>query len=118
MSKFLDGIYRAHEKFWIKENIVSVCFGLVFFAVALIFQHIAYNYIDYHINATPVGDILLNNLPTLDLDAMIVEGSLLVTLVIMLFHAAKPKYLPFSIKSLSLFLIIRSFFISLTHLGA
>ena len=65
MGKFLEGIYRTHRSFWTKETVTSLAVGLVFFVIALIFQHFAYNYIDYHINATPVGDILLNNNKTL-----------------------------------------------------
>ncbi|MCX6796497.1 MAG: phosphatase PAP2-related protein, partial [Candidatus Falkowbacteria bacterium] len=66
----------------------------------------------------PVEDILLNNLPTIDIDSFIILSTLVSTLIIVFLFGAMPQYLNFGLKSVSLFIIIRSFFISLTHLGA
>jgi hypothetical protein len=64
-----------------------------------------------------VGDLLLNNLPTINLDIFIIQGALLMTLLVIFLFLVYPEYLPFSVKTLAVFLIIRSFFIALTHLG-
>jgi hypothetical protein len=117
MENILSNIYAQHRSFWSKRTLLLVLEGIVFFLLALVVQHIAYNYIDYYVAGTPVGDLLLNNLPTINLDIFIVQGALVVTFILLCLFIAYPKYLPFSLKSLAFFLITRSFFISLTHLG-
>ncbi len=117
MNAALNAIYSDHKKFWSKENMVLFLGGAVWFILALSVQRIAYNYIDNSVNGTHVGDLLLDNLPTLNLDFFIVQMPLLLTLLIIVLFIKNPAYLPFSLKTLSLFIIIRSFFISLTHLG-
>jgi len=88
------------------------------FVLALFIQHFAYNYIDNRVVGTAVQDLLLDNLAVLNLDIFIVQGALLLTFILIGLLVAKPQYVVFSIKALALFLIVRSFFISLTHLGA
>ena len=116
MLKGIEKIYKTHKNFWSKPNLVSLAYGALLFTVALIIQHFAYNYIDKHAYA-PVEDLLLSNLPTIDLDIFIIQGALAFTFIVLFLFVIKPEYLLFSIKALALFLIIRSFFISLTHLG-
>lgn len=118
MFNFLYKVYLRHKEFWTKKNLTAFFGGTLLFLLALIIQHFAYNYIDNGINGVHVGDLLLDNLPSVNLDFFIVQGALLSTLLALYLFVAKPKYLPFSVKALALFIIIRSFFISLTHLGA
>jgi hypothetical protein len=117
MTPFFSTIYLRHKNFWTKERARSLVGAVFLFIIALLIQHVAYNYIDNRVIGTPVGDILLNNLPTVNLDFFIVQGALISTFIIIVLLIAMPRYVLFSIKALSLFLIIRSFFISLTHLG-
>lgn len=91
-------------------------YGAVFFIFAMCIQKLANNYVDRS-STTPVGDIFLDNLPTVNLDFLIVQGVLIISLVLVILLLANPKYLPFTFKASAVFLIIRSFFISLTHLG-
>src|SRR3989344_913194 len=113
----MGSLYLRHKDFWSKTNIVSLLGGAVFFLFATIIQHFAYNYIDRTVNGTPVGDLLLDNLAVVNLDFFIVEGALVSTAIVLILFLLYPKYLIFSVKTLALFIIIRSFFISLTHLG-
>lgn len=117
MNAVINNIHGAHKKFWSKANAVLFFGSLAWFALALCVQRIAYNYIDTRVTGTHVGDLLLDNLPTLNLDFFIVQMPLMLTLVIILLFIKNPARLPFAVKTLSLFIIIRSFFISLTHLG-
>lgn len=117
LAEMLMAIFARHRFFWTKEKIFLARDGVLFFLFALLFQRYAYNYIDYKISTVPVGDLLLDNLPSVNLSLFIVQGALVSTFIVALFLLAKPKYVPFSVKALALFLIIRSFFISLTHLG-
>lgn len=117
MPNLLRKIYLRHKEFWTKENSVSFFNGILLFSLALIIQHFAYNYIDNGVNGTHVGDLLLDNLPSINLDLFVVQGALLSTFLILCLFIAKPEYLLFSIKAMAFFIITRSFFISLTHLG-
>ncbi len=117
MNKLLNTIYTAHEDFWTKHDIFLLLTSFGWFVFAIIIQHFAYNYIDGRVVGTHVGDLILDHLPAVNLDFFIVQGALLSTFLVIYLFATKPRYLPFALKSLALFIIIRSFFISLTHLG-
>ena len=101
---------------WNREVIFSLIFGIVFFGFALIAQNTADTYV-LSLKGVPVNDIILNNIPTVDIDSFIIIGALSLTFLAIFLFLAKPKYINFGIKSIALFIIIRSFFISLTHLG-
>ncbi len=117
MKQLIHNIYIAHRDFWTKHDIFLLLTSFSWFVSAIIIQHFAYLYIDGHVVGTHVGDIILDNIPAINLDFFIVQGALLSTLLVVFLFATKPRYLPFALKSLALFIIIRSFFISLTHLG-
>jgi hypothetical protein len=117
MKQLIHNIYVAHQEFWTKHDIFLLLTSFGWFIFAIIVQHFAYLYIDGHVIGTHVGDVILDNLPVVNLDFFIVQGALLSTLLIIFLFAIKPRYLPFGLKSLALFIIVRSFFISLTHLG-
>lgn len=116
MNKLFSAFLISHKAFWEKDTIQSLVIGVVFFCMALVIQNIANNYV-LSIQGTPVTDTILNILPTWDINAFIILFSLSFTLMIFVIIFSNPKYLLFSIKAVATFLIIRSFFISLTHLG-
>lgn len=64
-----------------------------------------------------VKDIILSNIPVFDVDDAFVFGPLIFWAVISILILLNPKKIPFTIKSVALFIIIRSIFITLTHLG-
>ncbi|MSU60450.1 MAG: hypothetical protein EXS52_00855 [Candidatus Staskawiczbacteria bacterium] len=117
MFNTVRNAYLRHKHFWSKTNIVSLATGFGFFISALIVQHFVYNYIDRTVKGTPVGDLVLDHLAVVNLDFFIVEGALVSTVIVMILFLLYPRYLIFSLKALAFFIIIRSFFISLTHLG-
>ncbi len=117
MKKLLDIFHGNHKKFWVKENTQSLLLSLAFFLVALYVQQLANNYVN-QIKGVAVNDIVLDFLPTLDIDFFIIQGALLLSAVSLALFLFKPKYLSFGLKSLSVFILARSFFITLTHLGA
>lgn len=116
-SSVFGNLYIRHKLFWTKNTLFLLLVSFSWFLFAIFIQHFAYLYIDNYVNGTPVGDIFLSNLPPVNLDIFIVQGALLSTLITIFLFIIKPNYLSFSLKSLALFIIIRSFFISLTHLG-
>jgi hypothetical protein len=117
MKNYFKLLHFKHYNFWNKNNFFSLYLSGLLFAVALFIQTIADYYVG-NLSGTPVNDIILSNLPTLDIDSLIIISTFIVTFSVIYLFATKPQYLNFGIKAVSIFIIVRSFFISLTHLGA
>ena len=64
-----------------------------------------------------VGDIILDNIPALDWNFLIVEGSFIAIVWGLWYVLSKPRSVLFSLKAVALLIIIRAVFISLTHVG-
>lgn len=116
VHRIIKTTYHRHKSFWNRERIISLLWTFVIFGIALTFQKFADEYV-IETGGTAVGDILLNNIPTLDIDGLIISSTLIFTLVTVLLIIRNPEYILFTIKSIALFVTIRAFFISLTHLG-
>lgn len=112
----MKDLFREHRGFWSKCNKTSLCFGILFFAASLVVNFAASRYSAK--SATNfVGDMFLDNLPTVNVDYIIVDGAFLVIVVSVLVLILKPRYLLFSLKAVPIFNIVRSFFVSVTHVG-
>src|ERR1035437_2349639 len=118
LKQLLNGknLYKHHKKFWTREHIISLVWAIVLSIVALLIQKYADAYVS-NLKGVYVGDLILDHIPTIDLDIFIVQGALVLSFITILILILKPRYILFTIKSIALFIIIRSFFISLTHLG-
>jgi len=64
-----------------------------------------------------VEDLILSNIPVFDLDGVFVYGTFIVVALSILIIFNRPKRVPFALKALALFIIIRSMFTLMTHLG-
>jgi len=64
-----------------------------------------------------VTDIILDNIPVMDVSGIYVYGAFLFGLFMAILLILEPKQIPFVIKSAALFYLIRAVFISLTHIG-
>lgn len=64
-----------------------------------------------------VNDLLLNNLPVVNVDFIVNEGMLIFGTFVFFLTVIEPKRIPFSLKSIALFYIVRSIFVIMTHLG-
>ena len=67
---------------------------------------------------THVGDLLLDNLPIVNLNFIVIEValfSIIIGLVYLIIF--RPRYILFTFKALAIFIAIRALFISLTHIG-
>ena len=67
--------------------------------------------------SSSVTDLLLDNLSVVNVDIVFIEGSLLLWLFVLLLRMQRPERIPFVFKSMALFVLVRSAFIVLTHLG-
>ncbi|MCX6787092.1 MAG: phosphatase PAP2-related protein [Candidatus Kaiserbacteria bacterium] len=103
------------------ENLYSLITAIVLLGFSFVFEHFANAYALIYLErptSVYVGDLLLDNLPVVDLSFIIVEISLAaIVLGVLFFVFYRPRYLIFSLKALALFIAIRALFISLTHVG-
>lgn len=67
--------------------------------------------------SNPVTDIILSNIPVFDVDGIFIYGPIILWLFVALILVRNPKQIPFTIKSMALFIFIRSVFVTLTHIG-
>lgn len=116
MKRIARQLHHHYRTLLTKENAWSFVTAVVLFAISMIAQNAAYNYI-LRVPGTTVDDLFLDHLPTLDLDVFIIQGALLLTVVASFLFLYKPQYINFGIKCLAVFVIVRSFMITLTHLG-
>src|SRR3989338_4871828 len=64
-----------------------------------------------------VTDIILSNIPVFEVDGFFVYGTFLVALITLAMLALHPKRIPFALHAVTLFILIRSAFTLMTHLG-
>ena len=99
-----------------KEFIKTLLFSLLFIAISLYINFIAGTYATERASLA-VTDIVLSNTRALDVDGIFTYGPIVLFTFITIIFLYNPKKLPFTLKSISLFTVTRSIFISLTHLG-
>jgi hypothetical protein len=109
---------REHDGFWSERNRRSLYVGFLLLALALFVQMRGGRYAERKaVQAAPVQDILLDNLPTVNLDLIVVQGSLFVILLGAMLFVRHPRFLIFGIKAVALFIIVRATFLNLTTFG-
>ena len=63
------------------------------------------------------SDIILSNIPVYEVDGLFIYGTFVVVFLSAVLVLAHPKRIPFALHALTLFILIRSGFTVLTHLG-
>jgi hypothetical protein len=104
-------VYCAKSSFWISSGL-----SLVAFFVGVGFNLYAIGYATEKASNS-VTDIILSNIPVFDVDGLFVYGAAVLVIFILVVLLLNPKQIPFTLYSLGLFFLIRSVFISLTHVG-
>ena len=99
-----------------RHFLLSFLLSLFLLLASLVINFIAGTYATEKVS-NPVTDIILSNTRVHEVDGIFVYGSIIILIFILLAVLCNPKSIPFTIKSIALFVIIRSVFISLTHLG-
>lgn len=106
----------GYFSFFTKERVRSLAVGLIILGLAIIFQFYAAAYSN-RVSSQFVPDLLLNALPIINLNAIVVEGALAAITGTIILLLLKPKYLIFALKASAIFIATRAVFVSLTHLG-
>jgi len=108
--------YEYKNHFGKREFMYSFVVSVIFFAVALIINYYAGMYAVESASSS-VTDVILSNTKTYDLDGIFIYGSIIFFFYAILVFILRPKQIPFAVKSVALFVIIRAVFITLTHIG-
>ncbi|MFA6459593.1 MAG: phosphatase PAP2-related protein [Candidatus Paceibacterota bacterium] len=110
-------LIAKHGTLWSdKFFVISAIASLLFFVGSLFVNYSAILYSTAKAgNATT--DILLQNLPLINTDIIFSEGAMLFAIFIAVLLILEPKTIPFTLKSIALFIIIRAIFVSMTHLA-
>src|SRR3989344_1964466 len=113
----MKSLIAKHQALWLdKAFVVSVAVGIFLFDTSFV---VNYNAIKYATNQAgdSSADILLDNLPVVNTDVIFSEGALLFIVFVTCLCFLQPKIIPFILKSVALFILIRSGFVIMTHLG-
>jgi hypothetical protein len=94
----------------------SLLESVLIFLVAVLATHFASRYADIKAS-NYVEDIVLSNTQVRNFEFLFVEGAIMLSLFVIALALKFRKTAPFLIKTASLFIIIRAFFVSMTHLG-
>jgi hypothetical protein len=110
-------LIAKHGTLWTdKFFVISAVASLLFFVGSLFVNYSAILYSTSKAgNATT--DVLLQNLPLINTDIIFSEGAMFFALFIAVLLLLEPKTIPFTLKSIALFIIIRAIFVSMTHLA-
>lgn len=105
-----------HKHFTNKQFLISLGTAFLFLIISFIINYYAGTYATENASF-PVTDIILSNIRIFHVDGIFIYGPFLFFIFVSIVSFYNPKRLPFIIKSVSLFIVIRSIFISLTHIG-
>lgn len=106
--------YRTH--FTHKEFRNSCITAVVLILVSLVVNYYAAGYALEH-KSNYVTDIVLSNIQTLNVSFIFTFGPVFFWAVIAVFCVHEPKRIPFVLKSIAAFVLVRSAFITMTHIG-
>ena len=105
---------------WKKETLKHkklIILSIFFLIIAVIINYVSGNYVD-GASCVTVSDLILDHIPTLDLDFLFVYGISFVIVVLFLYPIFfKVDRTHIVISQFSLLILIRSFFTALTHLS-
>jgi PAP2 superfamily C-terminal len=111
-------LWRRYRESWFDRHVrFSTLVGLVIFAASVTASFYAIAYATASAS-NPVTDIILSNTPIIDVDGIMVAGTLLLIASITFLLAHHPRRLPFGLHALALFFFIRSAFTVATHIAS
>ena len=99
-----------------KSFLLSFLGGALLLVISLIVQYYTSGYVTRSISE-PVTDIVLSNTRVWDVGAIFIWGAILLATITAFFGLKKINNAPFIMKSIGTFTLIRSFFVSLTHIS-
>ncbi len=114
--KFFDIVTEYRELFSSRQSMLTVIISFLFFTVSLFINFFAGTYAT-EIAGNPVPDLILSNFRRINTNWIFVQGSIIFWIFVIFLLIISPKRAPFVLKSIALFILVRSIFVTLTHLG-
>lgn len=99
-----------------KYFLMSLILGVALLFLSFVVNFYAGTYATKNASGS-VQDLILSNIPVFNVDLIFLYGPLVLWFFVILLGLYEPKRGPFILKSIALFMFIRSFFIILTHIG-
>jgi hypothetical protein len=113
----MNKIFQKHKLLWPNKSFVlQVLFGFALLAASLIATYYA-NYYTAIRASNAVTDILLDNIPVVNVNFVFNEGALIFLAIVTAVLLYEPRRIPFVLKSAALFTLTRSLFMVMTHLA-
>ena len=113
----MRSIFKKHRFLWAQKSFVlSILVGVCFLAIGLTTTYYANFYTISHAS-NAVTDILLDNLPVVNVNFLYSEGAVIFLIIVGIILLYEPRRIPFVLKSAALFILIRAVFTTLTHLA-
>lgn len=109
-------LYRYKRAFDSSRFLFSALRASVLFAAAVGVNFFAATYATDHVSNS-VTDLVLSNTPVFDVDAIFIYGAIALFVTIAVVALSYPQRIPFVLESLAIFMLIRSVFVTLTHIG-
>ena len=94
----------------------SLLEAVILFIISVFVTHFASKYAAISAGNS-VEDIILSNTRVFDFEFIFVQGAIMLSLFVVVLCVRFRNAAPFLLKSVSLFIIIRAAFVSLTHIG-
>lgn len=114
----MNDLIEEYKKFWSDKQILkSIFIGFLILWISLVINYYAGIYASIS-QSNYVTDIILSNTRARDVDEFFVYGTFAYFLFMIIYCISRPFQTPYIIKCISIFVIIRSVFITLTHLWA
>jgi len=90
--------------------------GMFYLIASLVFNYFTNSYAAAN-QSNFVSDIILDNIPVWNVQFLVTYGALFFIFFVVVLIAEEPRRLPFIVKSAALFVVIRGFFMTLTHIA-
>lgn len=110
-------IWDRYKEAWNTRDFrLSLPLAIALFGLALWVNSAAIKFATEYAS-NPVTDIILSNTRAYEVDGLFVYGTLIVIIFSVAVVFVHPRRIPFALHSLTLFILIRAIFTSLTHTG-
>ena len=111
-----EHIQKIKTSFRDRQFLFSLGVAFIFLFISLVINFYAGTYANARASSA-VTDIILSNIRVFDVDGIFTYGPIIFFFFLIIIFFFHPNRIPFSLKSVALFVVVRSIFITLTHIG-